>query len=301
MNEANDIEKTTKDHAQTVAIVTDSVAQIPAEIARQLDIMVIPFTVNINGRSYLDGTDLAPTELYRRMRMETIVPTTAGPSLGQYQEVFRVRLQAGAQAVLCVVLSKNLSSSYNIACLAAKQVLADFPECAIEVLDSQKATIAQGFIAIAAARAAAEGKSLAEVLQVAREVMPHTGIAATLETLEYLERGGRIGKAAYMLGSLIDIKPVLTIDEQGKVSPIRKVRGENRALQAIVDQVQQLVNGSQHIYLAILEADAPERAARLEELVLQKLQPLKIFHSELTPVMGVHTGPGVIGLAYYYE
>jgi len=300
MDKANFTSKTNTDLKPNVAIVTDSVAQVPAEIARQLDITIIPFTVHIDGQLYLDGIDLAPQELYQRMRLENIMPTTAAPSLGEYQQTFEACLRAGAQWVLYVALSGKLSAGYSTASHAAKIVQEAFPGRIVEVLDSQQATITQGFVAMAAARAAAQGKPLAEVRQAAEEAKRRTGFAATLETLEYLARGGRIGKAAFMLGNMIKIKPILTL-EDGLVEPLSRVRGENRALQAIVDYVARQVEDHQVLHLAIMEADAAEAAARLQELALQQLGPAEIFLSEFTPVMGVHTGPGLIGLGYYYE
>ena len=300
MNEENDTEETMPVSEQNVVVVTDSVAQVPTEIERQLGITVLPFTVNIDGQPYRDGIDLKPTELYHRMRLEKILPTTTAASLGQYQRAFETRLQSGAQAVLCVALSSKLSSGYNTATQAAAMVRNEFPDRQIVVLDSQQATISQGFVAIAAARAAASGKSLPEVQRVTEEAIRHVGFAATLETLEYLARGGRIGKAAYMLGSLIKIKPIITI-KNGEVTPVGQVRGDNHALQAMVDYVSQQVKGYRNLQLAIMEADAQEEAEHLQEVALQQLQPTEIFHTEFTPVMGVHTGPGLIGLGYFYE
>lgn len=291
---------TTEERAK-VAVITDSVAQVPTEMAQQLDITIVPLTVQIDGKPYLDGIDLAPAELYRRMRLENITPTTAAPSIGEYQRAFLSRLRNGAQAVLCVALSSKLSMGYNTACQAAEMVQDEFPDCLVEVLDSRQATISQGFVAIAAARAAAEGKPLPEVRRAGEEAKQRVGFAAMLGTLEYLARGGRIGKAAFMLGSLIKIRPVITIDKEGIVAPVSRVRGENHALQAIVDYVAQQTNGYKALHLAIMEAYAPQQAAHLQELALQKLQPSEIFHSEFTPVMGVHTGPGLVGLGYYYE
>jgi len=138
-NEADRTQKAIAAREQTVAIVTDSVAQVPAEIAQQFAISVIPFTVNINGQPYLDGIDLKPTELYRRMRLENILPSTTAASLGQYQQAFETRLQAGAQAVLYVALSSKLSSAYNTANQAAERVRDEFPDRLVEVLDSRLA------------------------------------------------------------------------------------------------------------------------------------------------------------------
>jgi len=177
MDKANCTSTTNTDPVPNVAIVTDSVAQVPAEIARQLDITVIPFTVHIDGQLYLDGIDLAPQELYRRMRLENVMPTTAAPSLGKYQQTFEACLHAGAQAVLYVALSSKLSGGYSTARHAAKIVREAFADRIIEVLDSRQATISQGFVAMATARAAAQGKPLAEVRQAAEEAKRRSGFA----------------------------------------------------------------------------------------------------------------------------
>ncbi len=284
-----------------VAIMADSVAQVPTDIARQLDITIIPFIVNIDGRPYFDGAGLALSELYHRMRVEKIMPTTSAPPLVTYQEAFRARLEEGAQALVCVTLSGKLSSGYNNACLAAEQVRDEYRDRVIEIMDSKQATLAEGFIAIAAARAAQEGKPVNEVLLAAQATARHVGLAAALETLEYVARGGRIGKAAYLAGSLVKVRPVVKINEEGIVSPLNNVRTEARAMQVMLDYVANQKSGDRRLHLAILEADAPEQAAKLKELAVQKLRPHEVFDAQLTPVMGVHAGPGVIGLSYYYE
>ena len=250
MDITDNTQKAITDSERNVAIVTDSVAQVPAEMAQQLDITVIPFSVLIDGQLYLDGIDLAPQELYRRMRLENVMPSTTAPSLGKYQQAFEACLHAGAQAVLCVALSSKLSGGYSTACQAAKIVQEEFPDRSVEVLDSRQVTISQGFVAIAAARAAAEGKPLSEVMQIDREVRQRASFAATRETLEYLTYGGRIGEVAYMLGSLIQIKPILTLND-GVVTPLSRVRGENHALQAIVDYVARQVEGLRALHLAV--------------------------------------------------
>jgi DegV family protein with EDD domain len=284
-----------------VAIMTDSVAQVPADIARQLGITIIPFIVNIDGRPYFDGAGLALSELYRRMRVEKIMPTTSAPPPVTYQEAFRASLQEVAQALVCVTLSRKLSSGYNNACLAAEQVRDEYRDRVIEIMDSKQATLAEGFIAIAAARAAQEGKPVGEVLLAAQAAARHVGLAAALETLEYVARGGRIGKVAYLAGSLVKIRPVVKINKEGIVTPLNNVRTETRAMQVMLDYVASQKGGDGRLYLAILEADAPEQAAKLKELAVQKLKPYEVFDAQLTPVMGVHAGPGVIGLSYYYE
>jgi DegV family protein with EDD domain len=185
--------------------------------------------------------------------------------------------------------------------MAAEQVRGEFPGRKIEVLDSCEVGITEGFVVMAAARAAQAGKDLAQVMDAAREAGMRSSLVATVETLEYLRRNGRIGKASYLLGTMINIKPLLTINDEGFVAPVGKVRGENHALQAMVDHVAEQVHGYKKLKVAVIEADAQERAGRLEELLKQKLTPDEMLHSEFTPVLGVHTGPGMVGLAYSYE
>ena len=139
------------------------------------------------------------------------------------------------------------------------------------------------------------------ILQAARGAGSRTGLAASFETLEYLARGGRIGKVAYMMGSLIKIKPIITLDKEGTVAPVGAARSTKRALQAMVDFVARRVKGRQKLQITILEAEAPEQAAVLHELASRQLQPEAIHDSVFTPVMGVHTGPGLIGMVYFYE
>jgi DegV family protein with EDD domain len=284
-----------------IAVITDSVGQVPPEAARRLGITIMPLTVQIDGKSFLDGVDIAPAELYRRMRVEGILPTTSAPSIGEYEQVFLSCLRGGARGLLCVTLSSKLSMAYSAACQAAKMVRDEFPDRRVEVLDSKQATICQGFITMAAARAVVEGKPWLEVLQAAEEMKRRVGFAVTLQTLEYLARGGRIGRAAFMGGSLLNIKPIISLDEEGTVVPIGRVQGEKHALESIVDRVARQTEGHKSLQLAVMEAGAREQAAKLRNLALQKMQPVEVFDSEFTPVMGVHTGPGLVGLAYCYE
>ena len=288
-------------HKNKVAIVTDSVAQVPAETARALGIWVIPFSIIAGEQIFRDGVDLSPRELYRRMRTEGILPHTTHPTLGEYVQIFRDCLEAGAGSVLYLALSDPLSGAVGTGTIAAAQLREEYPDRQVEVLDTRTVTVAEGFIAIEAARIAFAGGDLQDVLRRVEEVKPRVGFAATLETLDYLERGGRIGKAAYMAGSLLKIKPILTVDQDGVVAPICRVRGEHHALKKIVDYVAEQIDESRPLHLAVMDADAPHQAAELRALAQERLHPVEIFATDFTPVMGAHTGPGLVGLGYFYE
>ena len=168
-----------------VAIVTDSVAQVPVELAQQLGITVVPLTVQIGRESYLDGVDLVLEDLYRRMRVEKILPTTSAPSPGQMEEVFQACLNAGLRSVMCITLSSKLSATYCVGCTVAEEMMADQPGCRIEVVDSKQGSIAQGFVVMAAAKAAAQGRSLSEVRRVADDAASRAGFVITLDTVSY--------------------------------------------------------------------------------------------------------------------
>ncbi len=285
----------------TVALITDSVAQVPAETARELGISIVPLTVQIAGKTYRDGVDLDLAELYDRMRTEKVVPTTIAPSPGEYEAAMRNCLQTVPRPVLCITLSSRLSTGYQNACLAARLLQEENPDRSIEVLDSRSAAACEGFIAITAARAAARGEPMQAILEAARQACTRTGLVASFETLEYLARGGRIGKVAYRMGSLINIKPIITLDRDGTVAPVGAVRSPGRALQAMVDFVAKKVKDRRNLHLTILEAEAPGQAARLHDLAGRQLPSAEIRDSVFTPVMGVHTGPGLIGMVYDYE
>ncbi len=283
-----------------VRIITDSVAQVPAALAHELGIIIVPFTVTIEGISYEDGVDLQPETLYKRMRAEKVIPKTSAPSPGKYLEALLAAIRQGANSILCVALSSNLSGSINVIKEAVAILHEDHPEISIEVFDSKTAAISEGFIAIEAAKAAMKGADLTEVSNVARNTQKRVGIVVSFDTLEYLALGGRIGKAAYLMSSLIDIKPIIRLDEDGRVDPVGKVLGNQKAFEAIINHVESMTTGCSYLKLALMDADATERAETLRALAVERLKPTELITTSITPVMGAHTGPGLVGLGYLF-
>jgi len=289
-------------NTRKVTIVTDSVAQVPPELARQWDIRVVPSILLVEGEKFLDGVDLEPDRLYQRMRRDqNIRLSTSAPSAGQFLNIFLDCLDRGAQSVLYIGLSSRLSGTFNSAADGAMLAREEFTDRQIHLYDTRIATIAQGFLVIEAARMAADGLDAGQILAQLEAERQRVGLAATLETLEYLARGGRIGRAAYMLGSLIQMLPVFTFDAAGDVAPIARVRGYRHAMQKMVDLVAGWVDGCQHLSLAIMHADALSRAEALRELALERLHPAEVFITHFTPVMVAHAGPGMLGLAYHWD
>jgi DegV family protein with EDD domain len=284
-----------------IAIVTDSVAQIPPDMAGQLGIVVVPAILIIDGEQYLDGIDISADELYRRMRQEKILPKTAAPSVGQYYDAFASCIQREQNQIVYIGLSSRLSGIFSAATSAAYLIHQDFQEVHLHLFDSRIATMAEGFIAIETARMVQESSSIEMVLQRAENMRRCSGLVVALDTLEYLALGGRIGRAAYMLGDLANVKPIVSISEDGTVAPVARAYGSRRAINLIVERVAKAVQGASFIRLAILHADASDRGHELERLVLQRMQPDELIWSIFTPVMGAHTGPGVFGLAYSFD
>lgn len=274
-----------------IAVVTDSAACIPAELVQKYDIHVVPFELVWNGQSYRDGIDITPTEFYRRLRESNSWPTTSQPALGDFATLY-ARLGQEVDGIVSVHVPGELSATLQTARLAAEQ---DSP-VPVRVIDSRSAAIAEGFVVLAAARAAAAGGSLEEVAAAAEAAIPRVGLFATLETLEYLHRGGRIGEAAALLGSRLRIHPVLYLAE-GRVKVAGVTRSRHKAMEQMLDLMAEQV-GERPMCVSVFHADALQEVAWVESRVRARFDCQEFYTTEFTPVMGAHTGPGVIGLAF---
>ena len=284
-----------------VAVVTDSVAQVDPQLATLLGITVVPMKLVLGDREYRDGIDITPAELYRRMREERVLPRTSSPAPGDYLAAFTGLLGSGAEAIVCLTPSSRLTTAFNAAVLAAEMAQALWPGKQLEVVDTKTAARAQGYVASQAARTAAEGASLEQVVATARATRRRVGLVATVETLEYLVRGGRVSLAAGLLGNLLQVKPLLTIDSDGAAICIARRRSTQAALEYMIQHVADSTHGCSVLDLAVMQADAPQEAALLEEMARQAWPTAEVVVTDFTPVMGGHTGPGLIGLAFHYE
>jgi DegV family protein with EDD domain len=285
-----------------VAIVTDSIAQVPPDVVSQLNMHVIPFCVTVEGETHMDINSDFLSELYRRMRVEKDLQlTTSAPSIGVFYETFIDCLRGGADSVVYVGIASRLSQAFSVAEAAARMVHEEIGGNPIYLVDTRMATAAHGYLAIEAARLAEGGASPKEISQHVERERLRVGFAAGLETLEYLARGGRIGKAAYMLGSAIHILPVVTLNDKGEVLPVSRVRGYWHVLDEIVQYVKEKVAGSRSLSMAVMHADVPEWAEKLQGMAVEQLHPDEIHITHFTPTMVAHTGPGIIGLAYHWK
>jgi len=285
----------------TSTVVTGSAAQVPSDLANQLGIEIIPLKIYLNGKEYLDGIDLSPSNLYQKMRSDKVDVKTAAPSVGQYYECFKNILEQGEPEILCITLSSKLSSDYISALNAANIAQEEFKTAKVIVFDSFAAAAPQGFLAIEAAHRLHRGDSMESVVNYLSTARHRTGLFAALDTLSYLSQGGRIGKAAFLVGDALQIKPILTLKEDGVIAPETIVRSEDKIISRITSIVKQKTEGYQKLRLSVMHADALIRAKRLQKMLLELYPSIEIPILEFTPVMGAHAGPGLVGVGYYYE
>ena len=277
-----------------IAIVTDSAACVPVAQAREFGIKVIPYRLVWDGQTYRDGEELTPGEFYGRFRNSPTHPTTAQPSLDDFLSAYR-RAAQWAEGVVSIHIPEKLTSAIQMARMAAEQV-GDVP---VRVVDAQTAAAAEGFVVLAAARAAHRGGDLDQVVSAAHAASERAGIVFTLPTLEHLNRGGRIGQAAALLGSRLRIHPVLNLDGASvRVSAVARSRqGAKERMLALVERRA----ASRPMHASVFHADAVEEAVELGQEVQQRFHCLEFHISEFTPVMGAHTGPGTLGVAYLID
>ncbi len=275
-----------------VAIVTDSTAYLPKDLLERYQIHVVPNVVNWGTKTYRDGVDIGATEFFERLRTDPVQPTTAVTSIGDFREVY-ARAAETADAVLGMHLSAKLSGTFS----AAEQARAMLPDKDIQVIDSNATAMALGFVVLAAARAAEAGGDIEAAAKAARATIPHVGIVFTVESLEFLKRGGRIGGGAAFIGGLLDLKPILELRD-GRVEPVERVRSKRKALDRVLDIIAEKTAGKQSIRLATLHAAAPQEAASLLEAAKKRVGAIETILSEVSPTVAVHTGPGTVGLAW---
>ncbi|MGY1803853.1 DegV family protein [Blastococcus sp. SYSU D00922] len=274
-----------------VAVVTDSSAYLPDELTEGYGIHVVPLYVVLPGRSGREGWDIRPDEVARTLSVRGQAVSTSRPTPGDFVAAYRKALDAGAEQLVSVHLSSELSSTWDAARLAASQV----GEHVVTVVDSRSAAMGTGFAVLAAARSAAAGADAATVARTAQETADATRTFFVVETLEHLRRGGRIGNAAALLGSALAVKPVLHVQD-GRVVSLEKVRTTARAMNRLVQRAVEAA-GQGPVSVAVHHLAAAEKADRLAAELRDRLPQLRELHvSELGAAIGAHVGPGAVGI-----
>lgn len=272
-----------------VRVVTDSTANLSPSLAEELAITVVPLLVLFGHEALRDGIDLTTEEFFARLTASTELPRTSQPSIGDFQEVYQ-RLARDTDRIVSIHLSAKFSGTVETARLAAENLR---DRCRIEVIDSRSVSMGLGMAVLAAARAAREAANLEEVAEAARSVSGRLGVVLTLETLDYLRRGGRIGRAEAFLGTLLHVRPILTIRD-GEAYPLARARTRSRAL----TQVYELAMSHPDLEeVAVMHANSPQDAEALAARVRAEHPQVPVHVGRLGPVIGVHGGPGIVGMA----
>ncbi len=273
----------------TVKIVTDSVADIPAEIIAELDISVIPVLLRFGEEVLRDGIDITTDHFYERLATSKVLPTTSVPSMDMFARTY-ARLGEETDEILVIMLSSKLSGIHNAALQSAKLMEDKYR---IEVIDSGTAVMAEGFVVIRAARAAKDGASIDEIKKIVRRELSRVDMRAAFDTLDYLQRGGRIGKAQALLGSMLKVNPIITVRD-GVVEPAGRARSRAKA----IDHLYDFAASYKHLEeVAVEDAACPSDSDYLVERLGKIFPKERIYRSRTTPVIGTHTGPGLLLVA----
>jgi DegV family protein with EDD domain len=274
--------------------VTDSTAYLPDDFVQEYDIHVVPLCVHFGHKDYKEGVDLSTEQFYTRLAEATELPTTSQPSAGDFYEVFKELTEAGHE-VLTLTISQGLSGTWSSA-MAAKRML---PDTDISVIDSRATSIGLQLMTNAAVEAISAGATRHELKELIKDIRGKISILFVVDTLEYLAKGGRIGNAKAFLGTLLKVKPILILQD-GIIEPLEQVRSKRKALRRMLDLVEEHMNNQgPQAKVALAHALAPKEVQAFAQEIVDRLGCDPPTISDLGPVVGTHTGPGVIGVAAY--
>ncbi|MFC1946300.1 DegV family protein [Chloroflexota bacterium] len=283
---------------ESVAVITDSIACLPKELIEKHKIEIVPIRLTFKGEIYRDSVDITPSEAYEMLLKDPERFNTSPSSPGHFLEAYQ-KASERAQNIICITLSSKLSTGLDMARIAMEQAKTELPDVRIHVMDSMSVTSAEGFIALAAARAAEEGKDLDGVIKAAEEVREKVTFIALLETIKHVYRTGRIPKIASQIGSMLNIKPMLTSNE-GAIKFMGIVKNRERGVNKLIDILREAV-GDQPAHIAVMHAYTPDEAEDLKERIEQEFNCAELWIAEFTPVMGYATGTGTLALAFYKD
>jgi len=275
-----------------IAIVTDTDASLPEEIAARHGIRQVPITVHFGEETLRTGVEIDDAQLFARVDREGKLPTTSAPSPGQFAEAYQDALDGGARQIVCFCVSAEVSATYGAAVVARDM----YPESDITVVDTRSLTMGQGFMVLAAAEATAAGASVNEAVTEARAVGERTHVYAALATVKYLAMSGRVGSLAAGMATLLSIKPILTV-RNAKLDLLERVRTRTMAWERVIELTEQAIATDSVERLAIVHVNALENAHRFRDQLCARLScPQAVITAELTPGLSVHSGAGMVGV-----
>lgn len=275
-----------------IAILVDSCVDVPQSIVEENNMYVIPLKIIYKDREYTDGVDITAEEVYTRL--ETEIPSTSLPSGNEVNDVFEKIKADGYEKVLAFCLSSGLSGTYN----AIRMQANDFKDLEIVVIDTKNIAIAAGLNAIQAAEYLKEGMDWETLVKTSSDNIGDSKVFFCVSTLEYLQKGGRIGLVSSLIGSTINLKPVISCNDDGIYYTVAKVIGRKRSINKVIDLALEFAKDSNKYNVSIVHGGAPEEAKQIKEKIMPLLPHCKIFtDGQISPVLGVHTGPGTLGVA----
>lgn len=285
---------------RSVAIVTDSAACLPKELVEQYGIEVVPMEFIHEGQTYRDGIDITPARLYELLPESKRLPTTSAPSPDTYFETFK-KVAQKTRNILVITPATRFTHAFDSAKAAAKMSRDKIPTVTVEVLDCGTAAGAQGFVVLAAARAALHDKEPSSSLQAARNLMPQVRLIAFMDTLDYLAKGGRVPRAVAWANSLLKIKPIFELLPSGRgATPLGRVRIRPNAIDRLIGILRERSQNNP-VHAIIMHTNVPREAEELKQRIASQFECVEIYVTDFTPVMGLHTGPGLLGIAFYSD
>jgi len=280
--------------SKNVAIITDSTAYLPKKLLDQYQITVLPLEVIWGDETLKDGIDIQPAEFYTRLQTAKIMPSTSQVTIPHMQKAFEDSLAKDCD-VLGMFISEKLSGTINSA-VQGKAALKSGQD-RIHIFDSKQSAMALGFQVLAAARAAEDGANIEDCLAVAEKARENTGVYFAVDTLEFLHRGGRIGGAKRLLGTAMKLKPVLSVQD-GVVASVESVRTKRKAHKRVLEIIKDEIGDRAPVRMATIHSNAEQDANALIALAQEEIDVTEVVHSQVSPVIGTHVGPGTVGLAY---
>ncbi len=280
-----------------IAVLTDSTASLPEAMIEDLHISTVAYYIHRGHEVLRDLVTIQREEFLRWLPTAKALPTTASPGPGDYLEAYKKLGLQGIRDIISIHMSSKISAGYEAAMVARSMLASFWPDLRVEVIDSRNAALCQGWMAIEAARSAVAGLSLDQIAARIQKMIPMSHMIQTADTLKYLYMGGRIGRAQNLLGMMLNIKPLIGL-EDGEIVPLGKARSRGQAYAMMADIAAEVV-GHSKAKIGYLHAGALKEAERLKGLVESRVEVVESFFGELSPALAVHTGPGMAGLCYY--
>ena len=278
---------------QKILIVTDSSSSLPDELRKELDIRVIPLWLIWDDLCYRDGVDIDPQTFYKKLRNSESLPSSTQPSAVEFKEFFR-KIADECNGIVNVLASSKISGTVD-STEAAKDFVPGLP---VRVVDSLFTSMGQGLVAVAAARAAAAGKNIDEVVDIAEKTRDQSNLLFVVDTLEFLHKGGRIGGAKKLFGTALNIKPILHF-EDGTIQPLSQTRTKKKGIEELLSIAEERLDSKPMAEAAVVHVDCLEEGRSLVDKVKERFNPPFVHLSDVSPVVGTHVGPGALGLAFY--